>query len=614
MATTIVAEASAPRVDGQASSFNLVDAGLIGLLVAVGIGAPLAAAAWLHALDIPRNDDWSYRLVLFRFAHTGHYSLQGWGAMTLIGQILWAAPFVVIFGPHAWAPGVAVAVASTIGIAAAYWLARTILPRSWATASVVSVLAFPGFLLNTSSFMTDVPAFSAAITSLALGVAAARRVGRGRWSFLAASLVVGCFGFSIREFDLAAPAAVLAVLAVRDRRHLRLYVTCGGVVLAACSAVFAWTAQLPGAQAVVGARGGLAHGFIAVGAAGVLRPQPQPWWKSIGSSLQSFVEWYFTLAFALSPLLALLARSLWAQAQQALRVAAWRQWRALVPGAVLILGLVLVAVNGSVFVGNYLDQRGATGNEDLPGVRPVLFPEPLWLVLCVIASVAAAVLSLVALGALGDARLLKRRLLSVEPAWGLLAVFTTLTAAGLALYGIFLKGEMFDRYLWPLVFGGAVLLSRRYLSADRAHRSKLWSPTLSLALAGLAATVACLITLNADAFDGARWMAGEKLSRDAMTAAQIDAGFEWVGYHYPGLAVHGRNVVGQPSYDKQYEAAFPAFSACAVVSSSAQRNPALSSLGVLGYDELGFARKEHLYLYQVHSPACQKIQALGHAA
>jgi hypothetical protein len=605
VATAIAAEASAPNVERHPTSINWRDVGAIGLLVVMGIAAPMAVAAWLHALDIPRNDDWSYRLVLFRFAESGHYSLQGWGSMTLVGQILWATPFVLVLGSHAWVPGASVAVASTAGIVAAYWLARTLLPRRWATACVMSVLAFPGFLLNTSSFMTDVPAFSAAIACLALGVASSRRAGRRRWGPLAGSLVVGCFGFSIREFDLAAPAAVLVVLAIRDRRHLRLYMACATAVIAVCSAIFAWTTQLPGAQAVLGAGKGLAQGLGAVGAAGPLAPPPPPLWKTIGSSLQSFVEWYFTLAFALSPLLALLTRPLWGHAKKAPPVATLhRSWHALVPGVVLILGVVLMVVHGSVFVGNYLDRRGATGNEDLPGMRPNLLPELLWLALCAIALGAAAVLAVIVLSASQDLRSLKHRLAWEDPAWATLAVFTALSAVGLAFYGVFLKGEMFDRYLWPLVFGSFVLLSRRHLSLGRVRPSPFLSRTLALVLAAVAALVACLITLNSDAFDGARWMAGQKLAGEAISATRIDAGFEWVGYHYPGLAVHGRNLLREPEYDKQYEATFPGFSACALVSSSRLSSPSLGLLGVFGYNELGFAVRERLYLYQVRSPSC----------
>lgn len=199
------------------------DVTIVTALVAVGIAMPAAISAWLGAFDIPRNDSWSYRRVLWEFVGTGHVRLVGWSGMTMIGQVFWTAPFVEVLGKGQWVPGTAVAVASAIGLACAYALARSLLPRAWAAGCVLLTLAVPGVLLNTSSFMTDVTAFSAEVACLLFGAAALHRSGRGRWALVAAAVVTGCFGFSIREFDLAAPAAVLIVLAVQDRRAWRAY-------------------------------------------------------------------------------------------------------------------------------------------------------------------------------------------------------------------------------------------------------------------------------------------------------------------------------------------------------------------------------------------------------
>jgi len=609
VAVATVAAARARSLGKRDPPLNWADAGLAVLLVVVGVAVPVLLAAWAHALDIPRNDDWSYRLVLFRFVRTGHYKLQGWGAMTLVGQVMWAAPFVVLFGPRPWVPGVSIAVISAIGVLGAYWLARYLLPRWWAAACVLCALAFPGFLLNTSSFMTDVPAFSAAIGCLVLGVAAAKRAGAMRWGFLAGSLALGCFGFSVREFDLAAPAAVLVVMACQDRGRLRLYVVCAGALLVACAAILGWTAQLPGAQAVLGVAGRAERALSAVGTSGALAtsgalgPSPQPFWQVVGTSLQSFVESYFTLAFALAPLLALMAERL---SKWALGLAP-RWYRSLhVPGilAVLVLGVALLATNGSVFVGNYLAQQGATANEELPGSRPVLFPGPVWLGLGGVAVVAGTLLAVVLLYAAHELRSIRSWPVPSQPERDMLVVFSALTGGGLAIYGVFLKGEMFDRYLWPLIFSLAVLFAQAHLKSARRARPRLGSRVLALVLGAVAATIACAITVNSDVFDGARWSAGEQLVAMGVPATKVDAGFEWVGYHFAGLAVHGREVQGEPAYDKSYEAIFPGFSACAIVSSSKLRDQRLELIGAVPYKELGFAVTEHLYLYRVVSSAC----------
>ncbi|MGC8626393.1 MAG: glycosyltransferase family 39 protein [Acidimicrobiales bacterium] len=610
MAVATVAAARARGLGKRGASLNWADAGMALLLVVVGVVAPLLLAARAHALGIPRNDDWSYRLVLFRFVRTGNYRLQGWGAMTLVGQVLWAAPFVVLFGPRPWVPGVAVAVISAMGIVAAYRLARYLLPRWWAAACVLCALAFPGFLLNTSSFMTDAPAFSAAVGCLVLGVAAAKRVGAKRWALLAGSLATGCFGFSVREFDLAAPAAVLVVMAFQDRRRLRLYVACAGALLAVCGAVLGWTAQLPGAQAVLGLAGGAGRTLSAAGTSGALAtggglsPSPEPFWQVAVASLQSFAGSYFTLAFALAPLLALTAERL-GRRVAGLAPGWYRDVHAPGTAAAAVVGVALLATNGSVFVGNYLAQQGATANEDLPGVRPALFPDAVWLCLGAVAVVAGTVLAAVLSHAAHELRRTRPWQAPGHPASGMLVVFSVLTGGGLAIYGVFLKGEMFDRYLWPLIFSMAVLFAQAHLKSAQRAKPRLWPRAVALVLAGVAATVACAITVNSDFFDAARWAAGEKLVAMGVPATKVDAGFEWVGYHFAGLAVHGREVKDEPSYDKSYEAVFPGFSACAIASSSPLSDQVLQLAGTVPYKELGFALTEHLYLYRVVSPACR---------
>ena len=223
-------------------------------------------------------------------------------------------------------------------------------------------LAFPGLLANTSDFMTDLPGFAADAACLALGAAALGRQGRARWACLAASAAVGCFGFSVREFGLAAPIAVLVTLAVEDRRRWRAYCLVGLGVLVVCGAIYLWTAQLPGAQ------------HVAVGLPGM-------------SSLRALVASYFTLCFAVSPLL-----------PTALRRAPRADWR---PGTVaalaaLAVGTVAMVRGWSLFSGNYLTQQGASGASVLPGGRPNLFPGATWTVLQAVALVAGTGVAFVA--------------------------------------------------------------------------------------------------------------------------------------------------------------------------------------------------------------------------
>ena len=156
---------------------------LLGVL-GVAFGLPVALGAFTHSLGIPNNDDWSYRWDLSQFVKTGGLRLDGWGAMTLVGQLVWSAPFVLLLGEHFWVPGFSVAVLGVLGITSAYWLARQVIGRRLSTACVLVVIVFPGFLCNTTSYMTDVPAFSTEMMCLALGVATLQHNGRRRWVLL----------------------------------------------------------------------------------------------------------------------------------------------------------------------------------------------------------------------------------------------------------------------------------------------------------------------------------------------------------------------------------------------------------------------------------------------
>jgi Dolichyl-phosphate-mannose-protein mannosyltransferase len=577
-----------PRPAARARStgpgpLTAVDAGILAALILLGIGLPIALALWSHAFAIARYDDWAYRRVLLEFVRTGHISLVGWGAMTLVGQILWAAPFVVVLGASPWVPGVAVAVASTIGLGSAYSLARSVVGRARGAACAFLVLAIPGVLANTSSFMTDMPAFAAELLCLALGAAAIRREGTQRWVLMGVSLAVGCFGFSVREFDLAAPVAVLIALAAQDARRRRghtrrlfVYPLAGVLVLAVCGTIYLWAGHLTDAQ-------------------------PETVGLPTVSSVRTVGQAFFTLAFFVSPFLPAAVRRSWRSAGT-IELA--------VAGVVVAAGLVLLAGGHGFFTGNYLAQQGMSTNASLPGSRPPLFVRPIWVLLELDGLAAGTVLAFVATNA--GRGLLRSRPRSRSPVGAKTVVmsFTWLSAGGLVLYGLFVQAALFDRYVWSLAFGVATLLasfSAKPLPARRAaaHQGSRWGARAwAAALAVTAVVVAGVITLNADAYDGARWAAGEQAVKWGYPASAVDAGFDWVGSHATAPAVRGRRVVGAASYETWYDQMFPGFRDCAFVSGSPLEEPHLAELRVLAYKELGFAVTEHLYIYGVRSPDC----------
>lgn len=565
----------------QSTSRRAADAEIICALLLLGVALPIALALWSHVFDIARNDDWAYRRVLWHFVKTGRFAFVGWGTMTLVGQILWGAAFAGVLGAHAWVPGVAVACASVIGLVAAYLVARSLLPSVWAGVCVLITLAFPGFLLNTSSFMTDIPGFSADMACLALGVGALRSRGRACWVLLVSSMAVGCFSFSIREFGLAAPVAVLVAMVGQDRRRWRAYAATGLCMLAICGAIYLWASNVPGAEPSV----------VAV-----------PDYSSLRSSVEQLGGLFFTLSLVLSPLLPLVVWRL-------RRLSSW-------PGlalAVLALGVgVWLFGKSAVFLGNYLSQQGATGAAVLNGGRPDLFPEPVWRGLEVVAVAAGVVLALV-VGAVG--RDVARAVMQGTPE-GLVAAFAALNVAILTVYRLFVRTSLFDRYAWPLAFAGAVVLVAKSLhapttafpGAQERHRGRSALAWLTgAAVTGLGAVIILItaaITMNANAYDGARWRAGQLAVKAGVHTSQVDAGFEWVGFHANQASMSTRHLDAAPPYLSWYAQMFPGLQVCAFVSGSPSTGAGLKLLRTTTYNLLGVAVPEHLYIYRVESPGC----------
>src|SRR5579875_3730395 len=118
-------------------------------LVAVCVGVPAAIAAASGSFGLPSMDDWAYRRVAASFAATGHLQYFGWVSMSLVGQVLWAWPWLKVFGDHGWVLSVATIPLAVAAVVSAWWLARRLLPAAAAVGAVLLLLAAPGMALNT---------------------------------------------------------------------------------------------------------------------------------------------------------------------------------------------------------------------------------------------------------------------------------------------------------------------------------------------------------------------------------------------------------------------------------------------------------------------------------
>ena len=136
-------------------------------------------AAHYGALDIPRSDDWSYLLTLFRLVDHGVLGFNNWVSMTLVGQLALAAPVALVFPRSITAVHVRV---RSLGFAGLVALVQGTEARHRRGAMVLALTIAVGPLWSplASTFMTDVPAFAAQCVFLALAFRALRDPTRRR--------------------------------------------------------------------------------------------------------------------------------------------------------------------------------------------------------------------------------------------------------------------------------------------------------------------------------------------------------------------------------------------------------------------------------------------------
>jgi hypothetical protein len=551
-------------------------------LVALGVGLPVILGAASGALDISHNDDFNYRRIALGLLDTGRIELTGWSVMSLIGQLILVQPLLWVSSGDAWAFAATTALCTVVGIGASYHLVRRLVPPARTTLVLLTMLLFPGFLVYTTAFMTDVPALAAGMLCLALGAAALDRSGARRWLLLAGALAAGCFAFSIREFALAAPAAVLvfAGAGITGKRLGLLLV--GVATLATCLAIHVVTANLPG-------QGSLSLGF-------------SPW------NLVQVRHAAATLGLVLAPTLVLALAS------------RWRDWRSTDFAAGFLAGMVLfwdelqtaatTMTMPTLLLGNLIEPLGAPGGV-AAGSRPILFGSPIWDMLNLVGLVAAILGVGVLFGVIGrwvrsgdlaNPIALARWLRSTE---GLLATFAILYGGGLIAFG--LVGLVYDRYLWPLSVPIAALLLRPSTTSkgpvpSRAARIGTYG-AIGILTAALAWTSSALL-LNAFAFDAAGWRMGELAVERGFAPQTVDAGMAWVGYYATGVAQLGAQPTPSENW---YDAIWPSFTPCAMVSSSMLDVPGfhLMAAEINAYRLFLFdGLQEPLYLYRIETPGC----------
>ncbi len=506
--------------------------------IAIGLALGMVALSWslaaaAGAAGIARTDDWAFGRVAFDLHQTGHLHLVGWGPMTLIGLVVWAQPWLWLFGDHWWAVDLAGSALCAVGVVAAHRLARRLLTPVLALVAVVSILAYPGVLRDATTFMTDGPAFALQAVVLAVGAGALRSTGRRRLLLLVAVGALGFWAFTIRELAIAAPIAVLAAAFFNERRPGRRRVIALATLFGGgCLAFWIWRKSLAGDQPYAG--------------------HPDAW-----TAVNLVASACFTAALGLAPALAWSVRRWWRPVHVRGRVIGW------FAGGAIAAVLPIVAWHQDRhlwwFVGDYLQPNGMNGDKLAVGYRPIVLARPLWDALVVL-----AVVALVAAGGLvgeAAARRMSPRYDHRGPA-GVKAVLVwhVVASAAVLVVAAAWNGALFDRYLWPAILSGALLVLAR--TGSRAS----FAPLVGGGVLALISVASLALTVNSAAFDGARWQAGRDAVNAGVPADQIDAGFEWAGAHGTTVA-RGAAAVNDPLVS-WWSQSFGMPALCRVVTSS----------------------------------------------
>ncbi len=482
-------------------------------LAFVSVVVPIVVASRYGALGVPRGDDWSYLRTLFTWVDGNGLNFNHWVSMTLVGQLVLAAPVAKASNDDIAAVQVLTAVLGFAGLCGVLALARSMVRRSSTAALVAFTIALgPLWAGLAATYMTDIPGVAMASIGAAFGLRALRDE-RVDVRFLSVAVALGCCAFSIREYAAIPTVAILVVCAwtsyrADDRRGVHVVAVVGSVALVAALAIFAFCHGVPAGKPFT-PRFPTGHSMSAL------------FYKGAGM-LRLIGLWLAPLIIYARP--TAIVRRAW-NASSDLFI-----WSAFVVGSWLaVTGLAAPRI---AFAGNYVVPNGFLADGVSAGHRPDLIPMPVFSLVILAGSVLAFVLVLAALPSVVDRyRWFRGRLPEPESDRRIQAVALTITifavgyaiasAAGLPLY---------DRYAIPIIPFVAVLVVRQVPAVTAARDKRRTSLRVAASLA-LLATLSVVYAADSASFDGSRW----RVSQDAVHAGwaprEIGGNFEWVNWY-----------------------------------------------------------------------------------
>jgi 4-amino-4-deoxy-L-arabinose transferase-like glycosyltransferase len=512
------------------------DIAAVVILITLGAVIPLLIAQSAGALKIPRSDDWSYLTTLFRWVGGDGLSFNNWVSMTLVGQLVLAAPVAALARHSIGAVHVETALLGAVGLIALYYVGvRVLQRRSAALLVAITMTLSPLWVAMAPTFMSDIPSFALQMLMTAAGVKGLLTKSR-RIPWLVATVALGVAGCSIRQFAIVPLIAVLlafAVIAKRDgdRALMRAAIASGIIAFLAIGVLMIWWSGIP--DPLKGAPMDITLGSLREATA-----------RGIG---------YLRLCgLLLLPVLAYVGP---------IRVAK-RAWRASALTTTLVAALTTTALilaaatlGEDAFVGNYIHPRGVLADDVLVGTRPFLIARPAWLALVILGSLGAVVIMLCAVPAYmrAKSRLLSRNneMRSHREELDPIAVFFGLTLLG--LFAAYVSTDalqinrfpIFDRYVitgLPLI----ALLILRDMSLGTSHEEQAQgvgrriAPSRAVAIISSLLLLASLGTIwgvDSARYDATRWQVSKDAVAKGFNPLHIDGGFEWVAWHLGRAAV-----------------------------------------------------------------------------
>ena len=157
------------NVRAMPSSMTRRDLLALAVRCLIAVGIPLWLAVTAGTVGIPTDDDWVYMRGAENLFRTGVLDMPGPMAAS-IGQLVLVQPLLWLSGGDPWAFTAFGLVMGLLAAASTYLLARRFVGVGSAVLVSLIILAFPGFLRATASFMTDVPTHALALLCLLLGV------------------------------------------------------------------------------------------------------------------------------------------------------------------------------------------------------------------------------------------------------------------------------------------------------------------------------------------------------------------------------------------------------------------------------------------------------------